>query len=113
MDSKRPAWLANWLERHQSGVSFWLHVVGIPLTLLALLLAGYQLYLWRWGLWWRPALLLGAGYLLQYLGHVHEGNDMGEIVLIKRLLRRPYVAVSPRYRKPQPNHRPDPAVSQQ
>jgi hypothetical protein len=99
MPGRRPAWLANWLERHQSAVSFWLHAVGIPLTLLAVLLAGYQLATWRWDLWWRPVLLLGVGYLLQYLGHLHEGNDMGEIVLVKRLLRRPYVAVSPRYHK--------------
>jgi hypothetical protein len=75
-------------------------MIGIPLTLFALALAGYQLVLWRWDLWWRPALLLGIGYGLQFLGHLHEGNDMGEVVLIKRLLGRPYVAVSPRYRRP-------------
>jgi hypothetical protein len=97
---KRPAWLARWLERHQSRASFRLHVVGIPLTILAVLLAGYQLYLWRWDLWWRPGLALAIGYLLQYLGHLHEGNDMGEVILIKRLMGRSYVAVSPRFRKP-------------
>jgi hypothetical protein len=100
MHAKRPAWLVNWLQRHQSGVCFWLHVVGIPLTLAGLLLAGYQLWLWRWDLWWRPTLLLGGGYALQFLGHLYEGNDMGEMVLVKRLLGRPYIAVSPRYRRP-------------
>ena len=45
--------------------------------------------------------LLVIGYALQYVGHRHEGNDMGEIVLLKRLLGRPYVAVSPRYHKRQ------------
>ena len=99
MNFKHPVWLANWLERHQSGVSRRLHLVGIPLIGLAVLLAADQLYWGRWDLWWRPALLLGIGYLLQYLGHLHEGNDMGEVILIKRLLGRPYVAVSPRYRK--------------
>ena len=97
VNRKRPGWLANWLQRHQSRVSFWLHVVGIPLTILAVLLAAVQLYHWRWDLWWRPALLLAIGYALQCLGHLHEGNDMGEVVLLKRLLGRPYVAVSPRY----------------
>jgi hypothetical protein len=63
------------------------------------MLAGYQLAVWRWDLWWRPAVLLGAGYFLQFLGHLHEGNDMGEVVLIKRLLGRPYVAISPRFQK--------------
>jgi hypothetical protein len=98
VSGKRPGWLANWLERHQSRVSFWLHVVGIPLTILAVLLAGVQLYHWRWDLWWRPVLLLATGYALQCVGHLYEGNDMGEVVLLKRLLGRPYVAVSPRYR---------------
>ena len=97
MKRKRPAWLANWRQRHQSRLSFALHVVGIPLTILAVLLAGVQLYYGRWDLWWRPVLLLAVGYALQCLGHLHEGNDMGEVVLVKRLLGRPYVAVSRRY----------------
>jgi uncharacterized membrane protein YGL010W len=97
VNRRRPAWLANWLERHQSRRSYWLHLVGIPLTILAVVLAGVQLYQGRWDLWWRPAALLVAGYVLQYLGHRHEGNDMGEIVLLKRLLGRPYVAVAPRH----------------
>lgn len=92
-----PGWLTNWLERHQSRMSFWLHMVGIPLTIAALVLACVQLAAWRWDLWWRPALLLFAGYLLQWIGHVIEGNDMGEVILVKKLLGRPYVAVSPKY----------------
>ena len=97
-----PTWLANWLQRHQTGVSFWLHVVGIPLTIAAAVLALYQLWLWRWDLWWRPALLLSVGYALQLSGHMYEGNDMGEVVLVKRLLGRPYVAISPRFQESPP-----------
>lgn len=67
--------------------------------LLAVLLAGVQLCAWRWDLWWRPGLLLLLGYALQYTGHRCEGNDMGEIILLKRLLGRPYVAISPRHHK--------------
>lgn len=93
----RPGWLSNWLERHQHPFSFWLHMIGIPLTILALILGGYQLAIWRWDLWWRPTALLAGGYLLQWLGHLVEGNDMGEVILIKRWLGRPYVAVAPRY----------------
>jgi len=66
---------------------------------MAVLLAAYQLCIWRWDLWWRPAMLLAVGYFLQFLGHLHEGNDMGEVVLVKRLLGLPYTAVSPRYRE--------------
>ncbi len=95
--STPPAWLRNWFVRHQHPVSRWLHYVGIPLAVAAVVLAGFQLALWRWDLWWRPALLLVIGYALQLAGHLIEGNDMGELILVKRLLGRPYVAISPRY----------------
>lgn len=93
----RPRWLANWLERHQHPASFVLHLVGIPLTLAAVALAGIQLAAWRWDLWYRPAALLTAGYLLQWVGHVIEGNDMGEVILVKKWFGRPYIAIAPRY----------------
>lgn len=93
----KPRWLARWLERHQHPVSFWLHMIGIPLTVAALVVALVQLKLDRWDLWWRPVVLLVVGYALQWLGHRFEGNDLGEMILIKRLLGRPYTAVSPRY----------------
>lgn len=96
----QPTWLQNWLERHQNRTSFMLHMVGIPLTIAALVFAGVQLAESRWDLWWRPALLFVAGYLLQWIGHLIEGNDMGEIILVKKMLGKPYVAVSPRYAKP-------------
>ncbi|HOA74712.1 MAG TPA: DUF962 domain-containing protein [Phycisphaerae bacterium] len=94
-----PDWLNRWLERHQNPISLFLHAIGIPMTIAALVLAAVQLAAWRWDLWWRPAGLLVGGYFLQWLGHVIEGNDMGEIILIKRRLGRPYIAVSPRYQK--------------
>lgn len=103
---KAPRWLANWLERHQHPVSFWLHMIGIPLTIVALPLAGVQLARDQWELWWRPALLFFGGYALQYVGHRIEGNDMGEVILIKRRLGKPYVAVAPQYRAPDSGHAP-------
>lgn len=95
-------WITNWRERHRHPVSFWLHMVGIPLTIAALLLALAQLWAWQWPLWYRPAALLAAGYALQWVGHLLEGNDMGEVILIKRWLGRPYVSVSPRFVRPAP-----------
>ncbi len=83
--------------RHQSPLSFWLHLVGIPLAVAGAILGLWQLYEGLWDLWWRPVLLLFIGYLLQWIGHRHEGNDMGEVILIKRSLGKPYVAVSPRF----------------
>ena len=93
-----PGWLKNWFERHQHPLSLALHVIGIPMTIAALVVGALQLAGWRWDLWWRPAGLLAIGYLLQWIGHVIEGNDMGEIILLKKWRNRPYTAISPRYR---------------
>lgn len=92
-----PTWLDRWRLRHQHPLSFWLHIVGIPMIIAAALLALVQLKLACWDLWWRPVVLLAVGYLLQWIGHRIEGNDMGEVILIKKWLGRPYVAVAPRY----------------
>lgn len=97
MSGGRPRWLNNWRQRHQSRLSFGLHLAGIPLVIAALLLGAYQLCLWRWDLWWRPVVLLAIGYALQIVGHWHEGNDLGEWILIKRLLGRSYVAVAAKH----------------
>ncbi len=96
VSGKRPAWVENWLSRHCSPASRALHAVGIPLAVAALVLAAVQLCWWRWDLWWRPAVLLVAGYVLQYVGHRIEGNDLGEVIVIKKLLGRPYRALGPR-----------------
>ncbi len=89
--------LRNWLERHQHPANKSLHAVGIPLLIGALLLGGTQLLHWRWDLWWRPAGLLAVSYLLQWIGHRVEGNDMGEVILVKKIAGLPYTAVAPRY----------------
>ena len=85
-------WRANWLLRHQHPVSFWLHIVGIPLTLLGLV----SLFLLPWSIGVGAFVL---GYLLQFLGHAIEGNDVGELIPIKRKLGLPTMAISPLYVK--------------
>ena len=76
-----PHLLRGWLERHQHPFSFYLHLVGIPMTLLALpLLLRHQ---------WRGAFgLFGGGYALQFLGHLVEGNPPGEVLALQRRLSR-------------------------
>lgn len=86
---------ANWLERHQHPVSFALHLVGIPLTLVGLALLAVAP--WYWG-----AGAFALGYLLQLVGHRIEGNDVGELIPVKRLLGLPVVPIAPRYRRPGP-----------
>jgi len=85
----------NWLERHQHPVSFWLHMAGIPLTFVGLLSLFFLP--WYWGV---GAFVLG--YLLQFVGHRVEGNDVGELIPLKRLLGMPVVPVSPRYQRQPP-----------
>lgn len=97
MATNRPEWLQNWLLRHQSRTSLVLHLIGIPLTIIALFLALWQLHHGLWSLWWRPAVLFFLGYFLQYLGHRWEGNEMGEIILVKKKLGKPYIAIAPQY----------------
>lgn len=92
-------WIASWLERHQHPVSRGLHFLAIPLMPVAAVVAMTQLLEGAWSLWWRPVGLLAVSYAIQWVGHVVEGNDMGEMVLIKKWLGRPYVAVAPRYRR--------------
>ena len=99
---RRPAWLDNWLLRHQNPASFWLHMVGIPIAVAGLILGGAQLVLamgdpTMWGLWWRPVALLALGYILQWVGHRIEGNDLGELILVKKIVGLPYVDIAPRY----------------
>ncbi len=89
----------HWKLRHQHPLSLWLHAVGIPLTLAAVGLAVVQLIDWRWDLWWRPAVLFAAGYVLQWLGHRIEGNTMGELILILKWLDRPHTSISPKYQE--------------
>lgn len=92
-----PSWLSNWLERHQHPVSRVLHGIGIPLLPACGWLVVVQLIHSQWPLWWRPLALLLLSYVLQWIGHRIEGNDMGEMILVKKLLGKSYIAVSPKY----------------
>jgi hypothetical protein len=86
--------LHNWLERHRHPFSFWIHMIGIPMTVVGVALVILYPSEWYWGVG-----AFGLGYLLQFIGHVVEGNDMGEWAGIKRLFGLPYVAISPRWQK--------------
>lgn len=78
----------NWLERHQNRFNFWIHLLGIPLALAGLPLL--FLLPWYWGVG-----AIALGYFLQWIGHRVEGNDVGELIPLKRLLGLPVVAVAP------------------
>ena len=82
--------LVNYIQRHQNGWNQLLHLIGVPLTFvvsIVLLVAGEN--------WWALWAFLG-GYVLQFAGHAIEGNDAGEVVLLKRCLGLPYREFGPK-----------------
>jgi uncharacterized membrane protein YGL010W len=87
----------GWRTRHQNPFNFAIHLLGIPLAVVGvfILLASILIdNLWYWGL---GCFVLG--YLFQWVGHLVEGNDVGELIPVKRLLGLPYVAIAPRYQQ--------------
>ena len=75
-------WYANWRKRHRNATSFYLHALGIPACFLA---APVLLILRQWLL--APVVFV-AGYAVQFLGHLIEGNRSGEEMLLRRLMRK-------------------------
>src|SRR5205823_12792485 len=88
--------LRNWRERHRDPFNFWIHLLGIPMAVLGLALV----FVLPWDFWYVGVGLFVLGYVLQYVGHRVEGNDLGEWAGIKRLLGLPYVGISPRWEQP-------------
>ena len=81
--------IVNYIERHRHPFNQILHLVGVPLTFvisIILLIQGES--------GWALGAFTG-GYILQFAGHVIEGNDAGEVVLIKRLLGKSYNEFGP------------------
>ena len=72
----------NWLGRHRNATNLTLHAAGVPMTVAALPLALMRQ-------WLLAAGLFLAGYALQLLGHIVEGNRSGEEQLFRRLIGRP------------------------
>jgi hypothetical protein len=72
----------NWRGRHQHIASYILHLFGIPACFVAapILLALKQ--------WIVAGMFFVGGYILQFIGHWIEGNQSGEEILLRRILKR-------------------------
>jgi len=101
--------VANYVERHLHPANRLLHVIGVPLTFVVSVV-----FLFREQWWWAVGCFVG-GYVLQFVGHAIEGNDAGEVVLMKKLLGKPYCEFGPRSphaeAKPAPSTAPSTAPS--
>ena len=86
--------LYNWLERHQHPFNRGIHFLGIPLAV-----AGVVLFFTLWDQWYIGLAAFIGGYVLQWVGHLVEGNDLGEWAGIKRFLGLPYISIAPQYQK--------------
>jgi hypothetical protein len=80
--------VGNWLERHRRPFNYLIHIPGISLAVAGVFLLFFLP--WYWGV---AAIVIG--YFLQWLGHLVEGNDVGEWAAIKRMLGLPYVGIAP------------------
>jgi len=70
-------------------------MLGIPPTILGVLLIPLYVPLFSLSLFLLALALFVGGYLVQFLGHAFEGTDPGEIILLKRKLGLSYVDIAP------------------
>jgi uncharacterized membrane protein YGL010W len=75
------AFLVDYAQRHAHPVNAVLHILGVPMAFTGL----FFLLCGRFG---SGAALFSGGYFLQYLGHKAQGNEVGEVTLIKAIWRR-------------------------
>lgn len=86
--------LKNYRERHLHPGNMAFHLIGLPVTFVLPIhfLVWHKHYPAIWALY---AFVIG--YVLQFIGHAIEGNDAGELILVKRWFGRPYVEFGPRH----------------
>lgn len=77
--------IVDYLSRHKHPVNAVLHIAGVPAAFYGL----YRMVVPGAGVDRQMGLaLLILGYVLQYLGHRAQGNEVGEVILIKKLASR-------------------------
>lgn len=74
--------LVDYMNRHAHPVNAALHIVGVPAAF-----AGF-FFLFSGKNVQRGGLLIFLGYLLQYLGHKAQGNEVGEVTLARKIYRK-------------------------
>ena len=78
----------DWLQRHARPVSFALHMVGIPMTIMGVLLVPIYIGLASASILVFSLSLFVGGYLVQFLGHALEGSEPGEVAYLRKKITR-------------------------
>lgn len=76
----------NWIERHRDPRSFMLHLLGIPCTILGVLLLPIYVMQMSGPIFLFALGLFLGGFALQFLGHGLEGTEPGEIKALRHCL---------------------------
>jgi uncharacterized membrane protein YGL010W len=87
----------DWLERHRDPLSFALHMIGIPCTILGAVFIPIYVALMSVPIFLLALALFIGGYLIQFLGHALDGSEPGEVTFLKRKLAGRPVDVAPRH----------------
>lgn len=71
----------DYIGRHKHPLNAVLHIFGVPMVF-------YSIFLFFTGALELGAALFVLGYLFQYLGHRAQGNEVGEVILIKNIYKK-------------------------
>ncbi len=73
----------DYIGRHKHPVNAILHIFGVPMVFYGVykLFCGPGEMIMSWS-------LIVVGYSFQYLGHKAQGNEVGEVTLIKKIWKR-------------------------
>jgi hypothetical protein len=71
----------DYCGRHKHPVNAILHLFGVPLAFYGFA----QIF---FGKFVNALICIFVGYFLQWLGHRAQGNEVGEVILIKKIWRR-------------------------
>lgn len=76
------------MRRHSHRISFALHILGIPPTLVGVLLIPVYVGLASVPIFLVALAAFSGGYALQFAGHWVDGTESGEMRWIKRQMRK-------------------------
>jgi uncharacterized membrane protein YGL010W len=75
--------IEGWMARHRDPASFVLHMFGIPPTILGVLLIPVYVFQVSIPIFLLALAMFVGGYLIQFLGHLIDGSEPGEIMYLR------------------------------